>query len=116
MLRQNKKLAGRVVIIISLALAGWLTPRPGLTAPLEVYGRLPSLENVALSPDGSLLALVHTTTNDRVLEVRSPTDHKLVGKSDLLRKPEDKRETVSYTPPGLGHTDRFLLVFRKNAS
>ena len=81
MLRQNKKLAGRVVIIISLALAGWLTPRPGLTAPLEVYGRLPSLENVALSPDGSLLALVHTTTNDRVLEVRSPTDHKLVGKA-----------------------------------
>jgi predicted methyltransferase len=39
---------------------------------------------------------------------------KLIGKSDLLRKPEDKRETVSYTPPGLGHTDRFLLVFRKN--
>jgi predicted methyltransferase len=39
---------------------------------------------------------------------------KLIGKSDLLRKPEDQRETVSYTPPGLGHTDRFLLVFRKN--
>jgi len=39
---------------------------------------------------------------------------KLIGKSDLLRKPEDKLETVSYTPPGLGHTDRFLLVFRKN--
>jgi predicted methyltransferase len=39
---------------------------------------------------------------------------KLIGKSDLLRKPEDKRETVSYTSPGLGHTDRFLLVFRKN--
>jgi predicted methyltransferase len=41
---------------------------------------------------------------------------RLVGKSDLLRKPEDKRELVSYTPPGLGHTDRFLLVFRKSAS
>jgi len=39
---------------------------------------------------------------------------KLVGKSDLLRKPEDKRELVSYTPPGLGNTDRFLLVFRKS--
>jgi predicted methyltransferase len=38
---------------------------------------------------------------------------KLVGKSDLLRKPDDKRELVSYTPPGLGTTDRFLLVFRK---
>jgi predicted methyltransferase len=39
---------------------------------------------------------------------------KLIRKSDLLRKPDDKRELVSYTPPGLGHTDRFLLVFRKN--
>jgi predicted methyltransferase len=41
---------------------------------------------------------------------------KLIRKSDLLRKPDHKRELVSYTPPGLGHTDRFLLVFRKNAS
>jgi len=39
---------------------------------------------------------------------------KLTGKSDLLRRPDDKRELVSYTPPGLGHTDRFLLVFRKS--
>ena len=81
MLRQNKKLAGRVVVVTLLALAGWLTPKPGLTAPLEVYGRLPSIENVALSPDGSLLALVHTTANDRILEVSSLGDHKVVGKS-----------------------------------
>jgi predicted methyltransferase len=38
---------------------------------------------------------------------------KLVGKSDILRQPDDKRELVSYTRPGLGHTDRFLLIFRK---
>ncbi len=81
MLHNNKKLAARVVITTLLALAGWLSSRPGLTAPLEAYGRLPSLENVALSPDGSLLALVHTTANDRILEVSSPTEHKLVGKS-----------------------------------
>jgi predicted methyltransferase len=37
----------------------------------------------------------------------------LVGKSDLLRRPDDQRELVSYTPPGLGKTDRFLLVFHK---
>jgi dipeptidyl aminopeptidase/acylaminoacyl peptidase len=80
LLRQNKKLAGRVVVATLLALAGWLTPRPGLTAPLEVYGRLPSIENVALSPDGSLLALVHTTANDRILFVNSLAEHKLLGK------------------------------------
>jgi len=79
-LRQNKKLAGRVVVTTLLALAGWLTPRPGQTAPVEVYGRLPSLENVALSPDGTLLALVHTTANDRILGVNSLTEHKFIGK------------------------------------
>lgn len=29
-------------------------------APLEVYGRLPSLENVALSPNGTRLAMIRT--------------------------------------------------------
>ena len=81
MLRQNKKLAGRVVVATLLALAGCLTPRPGVTAPLEVYGRLPSIENVALSPDGSLLALVHTTANDRILFVHSLAEHKTLGKA-----------------------------------
>jgi predicted methyltransferase len=38
---------------------------------------------------------------------------KLIGKSDILRRSDDQRELVSYTPPGLGRTDRFLLVFRK---
>jgi predicted methyltransferase len=41
---------------------------------------------------------------------------KLIAKSDLLRRPQDERTLVSYTPPGLGKTDRFVLVFRKNAS
>ena len=41
---------------------------------------------------------------------------KLIGKSDLLRRPQDERTLVSYTSPGLGKTDRFVLVFRKNAS
>jgi dipeptidyl aminopeptidase/acylaminoacyl peptidase len=80
-LRQNKKLAGGVVVFTLLALAGWFIPKRGLTAPLEVYGRLPSLENVALSPDGTLLALVHTTANDRTLEVSSVTEHKVIGRT-----------------------------------
>ncbi len=37
----------------------------------------------------------------------------LVGHSDLLRKPEDKRDQISYKEPMLGKTDRFVLVFRK---
>ena len=38
-------------------------------APLEAYGRLPSLEDVALSPDGTRLAFVRTNENKRVLAI-----------------------------------------------
>ena len=38
---------------------------------------------------------------------------KLAAKSDLLRAPADARDQISYKPPMLGKTDRFVLVFRK---
>jgi len=38
---------------------------------------------------------------------------RLVAQSDLLRHPEDARDQISFKPPMLGHTDRFVLVFRK---
>ncbi len=44
--------------------------------PLEVYGRLPSLEDVALSPDGSRIAYVRTKDEDRIVYVTSLADHK----------------------------------------
>jgi len=103
LLRQNKKLAGRVIVATLLALAGWLTPRPGLTAPLEVYGRLPSIENVALSPDGSLLALVHTTANDRILFVNSLAEHKILG--NALRLGTTKLRSIEWAD------NNHLLIF-----
>ena len=39
--------------------------------PLEVYGRLPSVEDVALSPDGSRLAFVRTKGDDRTVVIIS---------------------------------------------
>jgi predicted methyltransferase len=39
---------------------------------------------------------------------------KLVAHSDVLRKHQDARDKLSYKPPALGNTDRFLLVFRKS--
>ncbi len=39
---------------------------------------------------------------------------KLVAHSDTLRRPDDQRDQISYKPPALGKTDRFLLVFRKS--
>lgn len=38
---------------------------------------------------------------------------KAIAKSDLLRRPEDARDQISYKPPMLGKTDRFVLVFKK---
>jgi hypothetical protein len=78
-LLHKKSLVERVIVTATVALLGCLMSRPGFTAPLEVYGRLPSLENVALSPDGSLIALVKTTANDRILVIHSLVDHKRVG-------------------------------------
>jgi predicted methyltransferase len=84
----------------------------------------------ALKPDGILLIVDHsakpgTGSHDasslhRIDEAFAQHDFesrglKLVAKSDLLRKPEDARDQISYKQPMLGKTDRFVLVFRKQA-
>ncbi len=38
---------------------------------------------------------------------------KVIAGSDVLKRPEDARDQVSYKGPALGKTDRFVLVFRK---
>jgi hypothetical protein len=37
--------------------------------PVEVYGRLPYIEQATLSPDGSMIAFVQTTQDWRVLAI-----------------------------------------------
>jgi hypothetical protein len=44
--------------------------------PLDAYGQLPSLENVALSPDGSRVAFVKTQGDVRLLVIPSLADGK----------------------------------------
>jgi len=38
---------------------------------------------------------------------------KVEAKSDLLRRPDDVRDLISYKGPALGKTDRFVVLFRK---
>jgi predicted methyltransferase len=38
---------------------------------------------------------------------------KVEAKSDLLRRPDDLRDQISYKGPALGKTDRFVVLFRK---
>ena len=38
-----------------------------------------------------------------------------VTQSDVLRRPDDKRNQITYKGPKVGKTDRFAYVFRKPA-
>jgi dipeptidyl aminopeptidase/acylaminoacyl peptidase len=58
-------------------------------APLEVYGRLPTIENLALSPDGTELAYVANVGDKRIIRVETVEGHHPLGQiaagSDKLR-------------------------------
>ena len=82
----------------------------------------------ALKPGGVLVIVDHSakpgtgtsaaSTLHRIDEAYARHDFesrglKVIGTSDVLRKPEDARDLISYKGPALGKTDRFVLVFRK---
>jgi predicted methyltransferase len=83
----------------------------------------------ALKPGGVLLVVDHSakaghgssdaSSLHRIEESYAVHDFeshgfKVVSRSDLLRRPDDKRDQVSYRGVILGKTDRFVLVFRKS--
>lgn len=82
----------------------------------------------ALKPGGVLLLIDHsakagTGTADagrlhRIDEAYALKDFeshgfKLMARSEVLRRPDDARDQISYKEPMLGKTDRFVLLFRK---
>jgi dipeptidyl aminopeptidase/acylaminoacyl peptidase len=63
-----------------LALLPTLSASPSpAAAPLDAYGRLPSIEQAALSPDGSTIAFVETTQDWRALAIVDVNNPKLIG-------------------------------------
>src|SRR5665213_2979235 len=60
-MRLGPALARRIPLLVLLALAAPSVP----AVPLQVYGQLPHLEEMAVSPDGSLIAFVKTEGNAR---------------------------------------------------
>jgi dipeptidyl aminopeptidase/acylaminoacyl peptidase len=72
----HKNKASSTLATLVLASIVSFTAATGRTAPLEVYGRLPAFEDVALSPDGSRLAFVHTTEDRRIVNIYGFKDHK----------------------------------------
>jgi predicted methyltransferase len=85
----------------------------------------------ALKPGGVILLVDHSAkpgtgsadagTLHRIDEAYMRDDFKKHGfevlkSSDLLRRPDDKRDQVSYKPPIIGQTDRFIYVLRKSGT
>jgi hypothetical protein len=81
---------GRFALLGALVLLGTRSARAETAAsgssppdsrpvPLEVYGRLPHIEDVALSPDGTRIAFVRTEGESRVIAIVSLSGHTMVG-------------------------------------
>jgi dipeptidyl aminopeptidase/acylaminoacyl peptidase len=78
------------------ALAVLLGALPAATAratSLEVYGRLPQLEDVALSPDGSKIAFVRTKNDSRLVVIMALASRKPV---DVLNVGDEKLRSIAW--------------------
>jgi predicted methyltransferase len=107
----------------------WVDTEGGIWPKVDVSGVLDQLA-AALKPGGILLLVDHSakagsgnsaaSSLHRIEESYAVKDFeshgfKVAAKSDVLRKPGDARDQISYKGPMLGKTDRFVLVFRKTA-
>lgn len=102
-----------------LGMTGVLATPGRAAVPLSVYGQLPNIEDVAISPDGSRLAYVRTQGNQRVVFVANVADHKLIrwikaGRTKLRSigwaDPDNLLITTSVTAAMYGSRgERFLL-------
>jgi predicted methyltransferase len=106
----------------------WVNTNPKNPWPkVDVNAVLNQLSR-ALKPGGVLLLIDHSAKAghgnsdagelhriEEAFAVQDFTAHgfKVIAKSDLLRRPDDSRDLISYRGPALGKTDRFVLVFRK---
>jgi hypothetical protein len=63
-----------------LLCAGLLTasPHPAAAASLAAYGELPSMEQLALSPDGNTLAYVTALDGERTVIIRDIVEKKIL--------------------------------------
>jgi predicted methyltransferase len=108
----------------------WIDDNPKTLWPRIRAGKV--LDELArvLKPGGILLVVDHSAKPGtgrmdaqrlhRIDEAYARADFEkhgfeFVSQSDVLRRPDDKRDQISYKPPMLGKTDRFVLVFHRRA-
>ena len=54
-------------------------PAADAGTPIEVYGHLPTLEDLALSPDGTKLVFVKTSGDERNIYIKPLTENQALG-------------------------------------
>jgi predicted methyltransferase len=106
----------------------WVDTSPKGTWPKVDVGSVLDQLSRALKPGGVLLLIDHSAKAghgksdagelhriEEAFALQDFTAHgfKVIAKSDLLRRPDDSRDLISYKGPAAGKTDRFVLVFRK---
>ena len=72
-----RQVGTRLIAVLSLGFLGILAAASARAAPLTVYGQLPNIEDVAISPDGSRLAYVRTQGDMRVVFIANVADRKV---------------------------------------
>jgi dipeptidyl aminopeptidase/acylaminoacyl peptidase len=77
--RLGRARAGTSALGAALALAAHLTIAADAETPLKAFGRLPTLEDVVISPDGTKLAFVKTEGDHRILVVTRLNEPGVVG-------------------------------------
>ncbi len=78
---------------VILAAAFWAAGLAYGAPPLQDYGRLPSIEEAALSPDGSSIAFIRTDEDRRLIVIYSLAGHKVVR---ALRVGEQKLRSLQW--------------------
>ena len=106
----------------------WVSPEDGWPK-IDVSLALDQIV-AALKPGGVVLVVDHSAKPDtgssaaqelhRIDEAYARKDFEAHGlqfvtQSDVLRRPDDKRNQITYKGPKVGKTDRFAYVFRKPA-
>jgi predicted methyltransferase len=108
----------------------WVNDPEGRWPKIDVGSVLDQLTR-ALKPNGSILLVDHSAKPEsgvgsvrnlhRIDESHAIRDFelrgfKVVARSNILRRPDDERDQLTFEGPMVGKTDRFVLVFRKRTS
>lgn len=85
-----------------------------LARALKPGGLLLLVDHSAKAGSGTAAAsLLHRIDEGYAIKDFESHGFKVEAKSDLLRRPDDMRDLISYKGPALGKTDRFVVLFRK---